>query len=101
MDELDRFATRDGECGWSMRFGQSGGREVRLELPEWRQRRFGLTLESALDDEGRLAMADKDERGIQAIGDHTARDAGQRTGPIVNAAARAGSSTGRGPPPAS
>ena len=56
---------------------------------------IGLALEAALGDERRLAVADEDERRVEADRDRAAPSS------AVSARSRGGSSTGRGRPPGS
>ena len=87
-----------GPAGPGTRAGRARRAATPLGLapPDRRERRLGLALEPALDDELRLAVADEDERRVEPVRDERRRRRRGRRGRL-SARCRAGSSTGRGP----
>ncbi len=60
--------------------GQPHPDEAGLGDAVGRERGIGLALETTLDDERRLAVADEDERRVEPVGDEAAGVAGCRLG---------------------
>ena len=93
VDQFERVAGRDRQRGRLVRAARRAATSAAWRRPIGGQRRIGPALEAALGDERRLAVADEDERRVEAVGDRAAGAASRVR--RQRRASRAGSSTGR------